>query len=307
MLFLKYSSLEVIFVLGAYFVFKRGKFPDFGLVGSFLLASFISAKFYSIGIPNYFLPILGLISGALVGISTTLLHYKLKINPILSGICSLFLVYSICYFLIPECSYNAKYPIWDFSNLKVTIVFISIFFVLSLIFSLVELSNFGTSLRAGSLSSSSLTFLSLNRNRCLAIFVIAGNALVGLNASLRFFITTNVKIDMVSGFLEEVLIEMVLGLFIFDLIYFFVLKLRNVFRNRFLNPTFLRFFEYLIPLLGTVLFQFVYRIGIMHVTQGYHLRAVIILILIFLVVLTNILKINKYSKLDFIGLNVADN
>jgi putative tryptophan/tyrosine transport system permease protein len=303
MLIIKYSALEVISVLGAYFVFKRGKFPDFGMIGSFLLASFISAKMNFWGIPNLYLPFFGIASGLLVGTSTTLLHFKLKINPILSGICSLFLVYSVCYLLFKTCSYNLEFPLWDYSNLKIILIFFSVFLFLVCFFFIVELSNYGTSLRASSLSNSSLNFLSINRNNSLAIFVIVGNSLVGLNASLKFLVSTNIKIDMITGFLEEVLIEMVLGLFLFDLIYLLIVKIKEKSKNKSISPTFLRFFEYSIPLLGTVLFQFVYSIGFKYVTQGFHLRAIIAVILILLVVLTNTLKINKYSKLDFLGLN----
>lgn len=302
MLYLKFSALEIIAVLGAFLVFKKAKFPDFGILGSYILSAFLTATIIKYNFSPFYSPFIGIISGILVGFLTSLLHYKIKVNALLSGICSLFFVFSICYLLFDTGSYNHGENIISSNEQLILIFFITYIFVCMAIY-WIELTNWGTELRASALSSNSLSYLNINKNKQTIFYLLLGNSLIGLNSSMKFLAETNIALNMTSGVLEELMIEMVLGLFVLDIFMHIIQNKFNRLSTFFLYPVRIRILDYIIPLVGTLIFQFIYTISFSLFDQGYHLRALIVFVLVILILVARKFNIDRYSSLEFIGVN----
>lgn len=85
-----------IFALGVYITFRILNYSDLTCEGSFALGGSISAVFVvKLGVNPYLSLIIALISGMLAGMITGILHTKLKIPAILSGILTMSGLYSI--------------------------------------------------------------------------------------------------------------------------------------------------------------------------------------------------------------------
>ncbi len=93
------SSVELgviyaLMALGVFLSFRTLNMPDLTVDGSFVLGAAVSAVLCTAGRPLAGI-ILALAAGALAGSVTALLHTKLKIQPILSGILTMLALYSI--------------------------------------------------------------------------------------------------------------------------------------------------------------------------------------------------------------------
>ena len=93
------SSVELgviyaIMALGVFLSFRTLNMPDLTVDGSFVLGAAFSAVLCTAGYPLAGIA-LAIVAGALAGGVTALLHTKLKIQPILSGILTMLALYSI--------------------------------------------------------------------------------------------------------------------------------------------------------------------------------------------------------------------
>lgn len=91
---LQLGLLYALMALGVYITFRILNIPDLTVDGSFTLGLAISAVLATKSHP-YFGLLLAILAGALAGICTGLLHTKVKIHPILSGILTMTGLYSI--------------------------------------------------------------------------------------------------------------------------------------------------------------------------------------------------------------------
>lgn len=92
---LEQSLIFAIMVLGVYLAFKILHFPDMTVDGSFPLGAAVSARLLMEGVNPYVTLLLALFSGALAGAITGILHSKLKIQDLLTGILVMTALYSV--------------------------------------------------------------------------------------------------------------------------------------------------------------------------------------------------------------------
>ncbi|HHX87495.1 MAG TPA: ABC transporter permease, partial [Firmicutes bacterium] len=86
--------IYAIMALGVFLSFRTLNMPDLTVDGSFVLGAAVSAMLCCKGKPGLGL-IVSFIAGCLAGSITALLHTRLKIQPLLSGILSMLALYSI--------------------------------------------------------------------------------------------------------------------------------------------------------------------------------------------------------------------
>lgn len=92
---LEQGMIYAIMALGIYITYKILDFPDLTVDGSFPLGAAITAIMISKGVnPLFTLPV-SFLAGVLVGICTGLIHVKLKVRDLLSGIIMMTALYTV--------------------------------------------------------------------------------------------------------------------------------------------------------------------------------------------------------------------
>ena len=84
-----------IMALGVYITYKILDFPDLTVDGSFPLGAAMSALLITHGVNPYLTLLISFAAGALAGICTGLIHVKLKVRDLLSGIIMMTALYTI--------------------------------------------------------------------------------------------------------------------------------------------------------------------------------------------------------------------
>ena len=84
-----------ILTIGVFISYKILNIADMSVEGTFALGGTVTAALLTIGVPVSVAMIVGAIGGFIAGVFTAILHTKLKIPAILSGILTMFILYSI--------------------------------------------------------------------------------------------------------------------------------------------------------------------------------------------------------------------
>ena len=92
---LEEGLVYAIMALGVYITYKILDFPDLSVDGTFPLGGAITAVLITAGVPPILTLIVAFLFGALAGILTGLIHVKLKVRDLLSGIIMMTALYSL--------------------------------------------------------------------------------------------------------------------------------------------------------------------------------------------------------------------
>lgn len=84
-----------IMALGVYITYKILDFPDLSVDGTFPLGAAVSSSLIVLGVNPVLTLVISLIAGALAGTITGLIHVKLKVRDLLSGIIVMTALYSV--------------------------------------------------------------------------------------------------------------------------------------------------------------------------------------------------------------------
>lgn len=89
------AAIYGMVVLAVVLAFRIANFADLTMDGSFTLGGAIGAVSLINGAPPFFALIVGSLAGAMAGILTALLHTRVKVNRLLSGIITMTILYSV--------------------------------------------------------------------------------------------------------------------------------------------------------------------------------------------------------------------
>lgn len=92
---LEQGMIYGILALGVYITYKILDFPDLTVDGSFPFGAAVTVRLISLGVPAVMTLPVAFLGGALVGICTGLIHVKLKVRDLLSGIIMMTGLYTI--------------------------------------------------------------------------------------------------------------------------------------------------------------------------------------------------------------------
>lgn len=92
---LEQGMIYGILALGVYITYKILDFPDLTVDGSFPFGAAVTVRLISLGVPAVVTLPVAFLGGALVGICTGLIHVKLKVRDLLSGIIMMTGLYTI--------------------------------------------------------------------------------------------------------------------------------------------------------------------------------------------------------------------
>jgi len=92
---LEEGLIYAIMSLGVYITYKILDFPDLSVDGTFPMGAALTAALILKGLPPVLILLIAFLAGALAGIITGLIHVKLKVRDLLSGIIMMTALYSI--------------------------------------------------------------------------------------------------------------------------------------------------------------------------------------------------------------------
>ena len=84
-----------VLAMGVFITYKILDMPDLSVEGTFPFGAFLFARFVSSGIDPIISTLMAFGFGTLAGLSTAILFTKLKIKPILAGILTMTILYSV--------------------------------------------------------------------------------------------------------------------------------------------------------------------------------------------------------------------
>nr|WP_207423384.1 ABC transporter permease [Pedobacter sp. SYSU D00873] len=204
--------------LGIYISMKIFNIPDITTDGSYTLGGAVTAILLSSGYSAPIILPLTMLAGATAGACTGLIHTKLKINPLLSGILVMTALYSInLSFMgrsnIPLLNFLNLYnlvSIFDDFNLNTLIVLLLFVAVLTGLIIYILSTDFGITMRATGNSETMIRSLGVSTDRMKIIGLALANALTAtsgyLLAQFQGFADINMGIGIVIAGLGSVII-----------------------------------------------------------------------------------------------------
>ena len=204
--------------LGIYISMKIFNIPDITTDGSYTLGGAVTGVLLSNYLPiGIVLPAV-ILTGALAGVLTGLIHTKLKINPLLSGILVMTGLYSINLSImgrsnIPLLNYTTLFDSFRFIknfNWNSLIVLLFIAILLILLIAYVLKSDYGITMRATGNSEKMVSALGVNVDRIKIVGLGFANALTAVSGFLmtqfQGFADINMGIGIVIVGLGSVII-----------------------------------------------------------------------------------------------------
>lgn len=204
--------------LGIYISMKIFNIPDITTDGSYTLGGAVTGMLLSNHLPiGVVLPVV-VIAGGLAGVFTGLIHTKLKINPLLSGILVMTGLYSINLSImgrsnIPLLNYTTLFDSFHFIadlNWNSLIVLLFIGTLLILLIGYILKSDYGITMRATGNSEKMVSALGVNIDRIKIVGLGFANALTAVSGFLmtqfQGFTDINMGIGIVIVGLGSVII-----------------------------------------------------------------------------------------------------
>ncbi len=184
-----------LMVLGVYITFRFLDFPDLTVDGSFPLGAAITAFILINGINTFLSPLIAFLAGCIAGIITSLIHTKLKVPNLLSGILTMTMLYSInirimdnranISLLKVDTIFSILGKIFQSNKELVTISFLLIFIILiKFVIDCFFITDLGLSLRAIGNNESFIIQLGINPEILKMIGLALSNGLVAISGSI---------------------------------------------------------------------------------------------------------------------------
>ncbi|MGM0437044.1 MAG: ABC transporter permease [Bacillota bacterium] len=214
-----------VMALGVYMTFRILDFPDLSVDGSLPLGAAVSAKFILAGYNPFLSLIPALIAGGIAGAITGLLNTRFKIAPLLSGILTMTMLYSINLRIMgrPNIPLLGEKTIFKImSNLGIPspwnnlIILIIIVLLVKFILDLFLKTQIGFALRAAGDNPQMIRSMGVSTDTMKMIGVIIANSLVALSGAIvtqyQGFADVGMGIGTIVAGLASVIVgEVVLG------------------------------------------------------------------------------------------------
>ena len=223
-----------LLALGIFVSYRILDFSDLTCEGSFTLGGAVCVSGIILGINPWLTSILGGVSGFACGIFTGLLHTKLKIPALLSGIITMTALFSINLLVMGITKNSSSFAqafdtvayvgdnktIFSLAILKnrnMNAIFISavIVFIMVVFIYWFFGTEFGMSIRATGMNQQMARSQGINTTIMIIIGLGVGNFLIGVSGALTAQYTMSAKSDMGTGALVIGLASIILGESIF--------------------------------------------------------------------------------------------
>ncbi|MDY2888384.1 MAG: ABC transporter permease [Candidatus Caccosoma sp.] len=224
-----------ILALGIFLTYRLLDFADLTAEGSFLIGGALATSLISVGVNAYIATFLAIIAGVVCGLITALLHTKLNIPKLLSGIITLTATSSIALLIIGISDKNSIfknlvtlsiddktiYSLFYISdapkyNLYIeTIIMIVFVIITSLIIYYFFGTEYGMAIRATGMNETMAKAQGINSKLAIIVCVCLSNALIALAGAMFAQDRLSMDIKGSSGFLVIGLSSILIGEAIF--------------------------------------------------------------------------------------------
>lgn len=213
---LEQGLIFAVGALGVYITYTILDFPDLSVDGTFSLGAAITGALIIKGIDPFMSLGVAFIGGAIGGLVTGILHVKLKITNLLSGILVMIGLYSINLRIMGK----ANIPMFNkgsiFSNnISIIIILGLIVLVVKLLMDVLFKTKFGFILRATGDNDTLVTSLGVNKGTIKIAGLMISNGLVALSGAIMAQHQGFSDISMGTGFIVIALASIILGQSVF--------------------------------------------------------------------------------------------
>ena len=210
------SLILAIMAIGVYITFKILDFPDMTADGSYTMGAAISAAALAGGLNPLIGVLLAVVGGALAGMVTGLLHIKVKISNLLSGILTMGMLYSINLRIMGK----SNIPLFTFPNLfkgDIPPVLIALIFVLiaKILLDLFLKTGLGYTLKGVGDNEQMIKSLGINIGNIKILGLMISNALISLSGALMAQFQGFADVTMGIGTLVLGIASIIIGLTLF--------------------------------------------------------------------------------------------
>lgn len=210
------SLILAIMAIGVYITFKILDFPDMTADGSYTMGAAISAAALVRGLNPIVGVLLAVVGGALAGMVTGLLHIKVKISNLLSGILTMGMLYSINLRIMGK----SNIPLFTFPNLfkgDIPPVLIALIFVLiaKILLDLFLKTGLGYTLKGVGDNEQMIKSLGINIGNIKILGLMISNALISLSGALMAQFQGFADVTMGIGTLVLGIASIIIGLTLF--------------------------------------------------------------------------------------------
>lgn len=200
-----------VLAMGVFLTYKILDIADLSVEGTFPFGAFVFAKFISMGVNPIVSTLMGFCFGTLAGLLTSTLFIKLKIKPILAGILTMTILYSV------NLKINGKsnIPLFKFKSIfdlgPTLLVLIIIVLIIKIGLDLFLKTETGYLLITTGDNESLVRGLGENSNKYKIIGLMLANGLVALSGALMAQINGFADITMGNSIIVIALASIIIG------------------------------------------------------------------------------------------------
>ena len=200
-----------ILAMGIFISYKVLNIADLSVEGTFPFGAFIFAKFISMGVDPIISTILAFAIGTLAGLMTAVLFIKLKIKPLLAGILTMTMLYSVNLRIngksnIPLFNYDSIFQL-----LPVLLLLALLVVVIKILLDTFLKTEIGYLLIATGDNETLVKSLGANSNKYKIIGLMLANGLIALSGALMAQYQGFVDITMGTGVIVIGLASIIIG------------------------------------------------------------------------------------------------
>jgi putative ABC transport system permease protein len=208
---LEQGLIFAVLAMGVYLTYKVLDIADLSVEGTFPFGAFLFARFITMGLNPIISTLMAFFIGSLAGLMTSLLFIKLKIKPLLAGILTMTMLYSINLRIngkanIPLFSFDS---VFDFGSILVVLAITVI--IIKLMLDLFLKTETGYLLIATGDNEALVRSLGANSNKYKIIGLMLANGLVALSGALMAQYQGFVDITMGSSIIVVALASIIIG------------------------------------------------------------------------------------------------
>ncbi|MCT4633711.1 MAG: ABC transporter permease [Firmicutes bacterium] len=227
---LEQSFILSIMVFGVYITYKILDLPDLSVDGIFPLGAAVTATIVTAGYSPFIGLIASIICGCMGGLMTGLLHIKLKITALLSGILVMIGLYSINLRIMGKANiplFSVK-KIFDLNINRLLLIAI-ILVVIKIVFDYFFQTELGYILKATGDNEVFVESLGVNKGSIKILGLVISGGLVGLSGSLFAQYQGFADVGMGTGMVVVGLASVIIGDMIFNNLTFVAVSTISIF------------------------------------------------------------------------------
>ena len=200
-----------VLAMGVFLTYKVLDIADLSVEGTFPMGAFVFAKFISMGLDPITSTLIAFLFGTLAGLLTATLYIKLKIKPLLSGILTMTILYSVNLRIIGK----ANVPLFSYASIfdmgPKIVVLLLIVFIIKITLDQFLKTETGYLLIATGDNETLVKSLGANSNKYKVLGLMLANGLVGMSGALMAQMQGFADITMGSSIIVVALASIIIG------------------------------------------------------------------------------------------------